>query len=56
MGIVEITLGLLLGVAAVAALGKWIRVPLPILLVAGGIALSYLPGFDRRPTSTSRKR
>lgn len=46
MGIIEITLGLLLAVAAVAALGKWIPVPLPILLVAGGIALSYLPGFD----------
>ena len=30
----------------VAALGKWIPIPLPILLVAGGIALSYLPGFD----------
>jgi hypothetical protein len=46
VGIIEITLGLLLAVAAVAALGKWIPFPLPILLVAGGIALSYLPGFD----------
>jgi CPA1 family monovalent cation:H+ antiporter len=46
VGIIEITLGLLLTVAAVAALGKWIPIPLPILLVAGGIALSYLPGFD----------
>ena len=46
MGIIEITLGLLLAVAAVAALGKWIPFPLPLLLVAGGIALSYLPGFD----------
>jgi monovalent cation/hydrogen antiporter len=46
MGLIEITLGLLLAVAAVAALGKWLPVPLPILLVAGGIALSYLPGYD----------
>jgi len=46
VGIIEITLGLLLAVAAVAALGKWIPFPLPLLLVAGGIALSYLPGFD----------
>jgi monovalent cation/hydrogen antiporter len=46
MGIIEITLGLLLAVAAVAALGKWVPVPLPILLVVGGIALSYLPGYD----------
>jgi monovalent cation/hydrogen antiporter len=46
MGVIEITLGLLLAVAAVAALGKWVPIPLPILLVAGGIALSYLPGYD----------
>ena len=46
MGIIEITLGLLLAVAAVAELGKWVPIPLPILLVAGGIALSYLPGYD----------
>jgi monovalent cation/hydrogen antiporter len=46
VGIIEITLGLLLAVAAIAALGKWIPFPLPLLLVAGGIALSYLPGFD----------
>src|SRR5450755_1356933 len=46
MGVIEITLGLLLAIAAVAALGKWVPVPLPILLVVGGIALSYLPGYD----------
>jgi Na+/H+ antiporter len=46
MGVIEITLGLLLAIAAVAALGKWVPIPLPILLVAGGIALSYLPGYD----------
>jgi hypothetical protein len=40
VGIIEITLGLLLAVAGVAALGKWIPFPLPLLLVAGGIALS----------------
>jgi CPA1 family monovalent cation:H+ antiporter len=45
MDLIEVTLGLLLAVAAVAALGKWIGAPLPLLLVAGGVALSFLPGF-----------
>ena len=45
MGVIEITLGLLLAVALVAALGKWIPLPLPILFVAGGVLLSYVPGF-----------
>ena len=45
MGIIETTLGLLLAVAIVGALGKWLPVPLPILQVAAGIALSYLPAF-----------
>ena len=45
MGLIEVTLGLLLAVAAVAALGKWIGAPLPLLLVAGGVLLSFLPGF-----------
>ena len=45
MELIEITLGLLLAVAAVAAIGKWIGAPLPLLLVAGGVSLSFLPGF-----------
>ena len=45
MAVIEITLGVLLAVAAVAAIGKWVPLPLPLLLVAGGIALSYGPGF-----------
>src|SRR5437016_10306970 len=45
MGIIEITLGLLLAVALVGALGKWLPVPLPLLQVAAGVALSYLPAF-----------
>src|ERR1039457_651924 len=46
MGIIEITLGLLLAVAAVDELGKWVPIPRRILLVAGGSALPYLPGYD----------
>jgi monovalent cation/hydrogen antiporter len=45
MGIIETTLGLLLAVALVGAIGKWLPVPLPILQVGTGIALSYLPTF-----------
>jgi Na+/H+ antiporter len=46
MEFIEITLGLLLAVAAVAAIGKWLPLPLPLLLVAGGVLLSYIPLFD----------
>ena len=45
MGIIEITLGLLLAVALVGAIGKWLPVPLPLLQVAAGVALSYVPAF-----------
>src|SRR5271169_1350562 len=45
MGIIETTLGLLLAVALVGAIGKWLPVPLPILQVGAGIALSYFPAF-----------
>src|SRR2546425_6978344 len=46
MGIIEIPLGLLLAVALVGALGKLVPVPLPILQVAAGIGLSFLPLFE----------
>ena len=45
MGIIEITLGLLLAVALVGAIGKWLPVPLPLLQVAAGIMLSFVPAF-----------
>jgi monovalent cation/hydrogen antiporter len=45
MGIVEVTLGLLLAIAVIGAIGKWVPIPLPILQVAGGIALSFVPAF-----------
>ena len=43
MEVIEITLGLLLAVALIAAIAKWVPVPLPLLQVAGGILLSYIP-------------
>ncbi|MGH8798623.1 MAG: Na+/H+ antiporter [Casimicrobiaceae bacterium] len=45
MELIDITLALLLAVAAVAAIGKWVGAPLPVLLVAGGVCLSFLPGY-----------
>src|SRR5215472_3849958 len=45
MEIVEFTLGLLLAIAVVGAIGKWVAIPLPILQVAAGVTLSFLPGF-----------
>jgi Na+/H+ antiporter len=46
MTIVEITLGLLLAVALVGAIGKSVPVPLPLLQIGAGVALSYLPAFS----------
>jgi Na+/H+ antiporter len=37
--------GLLLAVAVLAVLARWIRVPYPILLVLGGSALGFAPGL-----------
>jgi Na+/H+ antiporter len=43
MEIVEVVLALLLAVAVIGAIAKWLPIPLPLLLVAGGVALSFLP-------------
>ena len=45
MAVIEVTLGLLLVVALVGAIGKAVPVPLPLLQVGAGVALSYLPAF-----------
>ncbi|TMG86166.1 MAG: Na+/H+ antiporter [Betaproteobacteria bacterium] len=45
MEVIEVTLGLLLAVALVGAIGKLVPVPLPILQVAAGVGLSFLPLF-----------
>ena len=47
----EIILGLLLAVAALAWVATRLRIPYPILLVIGGLALSFVP---RLPTVTLR--
>jgi monovalent cation/hydrogen antiporter len=45
MEVIEVVLGLLLAVAVVAAIAKWVPVPLPLLLVGGGVAISFIPGL-----------
>ena len=44
---VEIVLGLLLVVAVLVLLADKLRVPYPILLVLGGLAISFVPGLPR---------
>src|SRR6266516_4916731 len=44
---IELVLGLLLAVAAIASLARTLQVPYPILLVLGGLALGLVPGLPR---------
>ena len=45
METVELALALFVAVAALGAVAKWIALPLPIILTAGGAALSFVPSF-----------
>src|SRR5258706_57327 len=45
--VVEVIVGLLVGVAALTLLARRLRVPYPILLVIGGLLLSLIPGLPR---------
>src|SRR6266571_5806610 len=47
INIIEVILGLLAAVAGLALLGRRLRVPLPILLVIGGLMLGLIPGLPR---------
>ena len=42
---IEIILGLLLVVAALAVVAKMLAIPYPILLVIGGLVLGFVPGL-----------
>ena len=44
---VEIILGLLLVVATLAVVSQKLAVPYPILLVLGGLVLSFIPGLPK---------
>jgi CPA1 family monovalent cation:H+ antiporter len=46
MATIELALVLCLAVAVCGALARWLEVPLPILVVAAGAALSYVPGLS----------
>lgn len=42
---IYLVLGLLVAVAALATVGRWISVPYPIILVLGGLVLALIPGL-----------
>ncbi|MDB6015840.1 MAG: Na+/H+ antiporter [Pedosphaera sp.] len=44
---IELVVGMLVAVAALALLAQKTRLPLPILLVAGGLLLGLVPGFPK---------
>ena len=46
---VEIILGLLVAVAALALLARKLRVAYPILFVIGGLVLGLIPGLPQPP-------
>lgn len=46
MEYLEIALGLLFAVAVVGAISKKLPIPLPIMQVAGGVLISFVPGFN----------
>src|SRR5437762_1209549 len=47
MDVIEVVLGLLVAVAALALLARKLPVPYPILLVIGGLLLALIPGLPR---------
>src|SRR6478672_11024563 len=46
METVDLVLALFLAVAAFGALGRWLPIPLPMILVLGGAALSFVPALS----------
>jgi CPA1 family monovalent cation:H+ antiporter len=46
---IEVILGLLAAVAALALLSRKLPIPYPILLVLGGLTLAFIPGLPRVP-------
>ncbi len=45
MDILQHVLAMILAVTLIGALGKRVPIPLPLLLVGGGVAMSIIPGF-----------
>ncbi|MFO1413459.1 MAG: Na+/H+ antiporter [Burkholderiales bacterium] len=46
MATIEVILALILAVTLVAALARFLPVPLPLLLIAAGVLLCFVPGFS----------
>lgn len=47
MGTLQHVLAMILAVTLIGALGRCLPIPLPLLLVGGGVALSVIPGFEQ---------
>jgi Na+/H+ antiporter len=45
MATIEMALAMFVAVAAFGAIARWLPLPLPIILTAGGALLSFVPGF-----------
>ena len=46
-GIVEIILGLMVAAVPLALLARRLRIPYPVMLVLGGLAIGFVPGFPQ---------
>ena len=44
---IELVLALLFALAVIAAIARLTRLPAPLVMIAGGVALSFVPGFER---------
>ncbi|HET9340117.1 MAG TPA: Na+/H+ antiporter [Casimicrobiaceae bacterium] len=44
---IELVLALLFALAVIAAIARWSAVPAPLAMIAGGVALSFVPGLER---------
>lgn len=44
---IELVLALLFALAVIAAIARLTRLPGPLVMIAGGVALSFVPGFER---------
>jgi Kef-type K+ transport system membrane component KefB len=54
MSALQVVLGLLVAVAVFAMLARRLRLPYPVVLVLGGLALGFVPHMPRAATAAKR--
>lgn len=47
MTTIEIVLALLVALAALGSVARWTAIPLPLVLIVGGLLLSFVPGLEQ---------